>query len=338
METEKKTVRRAVRAEKKDARAARRAERKSAREVKRAEKKSARAIRRAERKNGGKKGWKHEVVKIFVLILVSVMIAVNIKSFIRTGGLYPAGVSGLSILLERALDAFFGLRIPYAVINVVLNLGPIYIGFRYIGKKFTLYACFVILLSSVLTEVIPGFEITNDTLLIALFGGMVSGASTGLCLLFDANTGGTDFLAVFLSERLKMDSFNIILIFNSLILLAAGILFGLDKALYSIIFQFVATQVVHLIYQKYQQATLLIVTEMPEDVARVVYSISHHGATILHGEGAYARTEKTVVYSVVSRSEASRVIQAVKELDPAAFINLMRTERITGRFYYKPEE
>jgi uncharacterized membrane-anchored protein YitT (DUF2179 family) len=219
-----------------------------------------------------------------------------------------------------------------------LNIFPIYIGFRFIGKKFTLYSMIVIVLSSVFTDLIPHFDITDDILLISIFGGILSGAATGFCLLFDSNTGGTDFLAVFFSERLNMDSFNIILAINAVILIAAGFLFGWDKALYSMIFQFVATQTVHLIYRKYQQATLLIVTDMPDEVAKVVYEISHHGATMLTGEGAYAKTKKTVIYSVVSRGEARTVINAVKQTDPAAFINVMRTERVSGSFYYKPEE
>ena len=72
--------------------------------------------------------------------------ALNIKSFVRTGGLYPGGATGLALLIQRSVDMFLGVELPYTVVNVILNAIPIYIGFRFIGKKFTLYSCVVIVL------------------------------------------------------------------------------------------------------------------------------------------------------------------------------------------------
>lgn len=159
-----------------------------------------------------------------------------------------------------------------------------------------------------------------------------------LCLLSNANTGGTDFIALYLSKRSGMDSFNVILGVNVVILSAAGFLFGWDKAMYSIIFQFASTQVLHVLYRKYQQITLFIVTDFPADICRAITDVSRHGATVLHGEGAYEHTERAVVYSVVSAAEEKAVLAAIRRVDPKAFINLMRTQQIRGRFYQPPEK
>lgn len=276
--------------------------------------------------------------RIFVICVASVIMAVNIKTFVRTGGLYPGGATGLTILIQGIAERFFNIAIPYTVINLLLNMIPIYIGFRFIGKKFTLYSCLMILLTSVLTDIIPAYVITYDTLLISIFGGMINGFVISMCLLMNATTGGTDFIAIFLSEKKGVDSWNFILGFNVIILLLAGILFGWDKALYSIIFQFSSTQVLHMIYTRYQKQTLFIVTNKAREVCEVIYEVSKHGVTILEGEGFYERHERDVVYSVVSKEESKRVIHAVKKVDKDAFVNALRTEELSGRFYQKPAE
>lgn len=282
--------------------------------------------------------WKKDGKRIIVICIASFIMAVNIKSFVRTGGLYPGGATGLTILIQRMAELFFHVTLPYTVINLLLNAIPVYIGFRFIGKKFTLYSCLMIVLSSILTDVIPGYVITYDILLISIFGGMISGLAISLCLMVEATSGGTDFIAIFLSEKKGVDSFNIVLLLNAVILSLAGILFGWDKALYSIIFQYVSTQVLHVLYKKYQQETLFIVTNKPKEVCDAIYRISFHGATILAGEGSFEHCERNVVYSVVSGAESKKVIRAVKEADDKAFINAVKTQQLSGRFYQKPAD
>ncbi|WP_274939601.1 YitT family protein [Chordicoccus furentiruminis] len=276
--------------------------------------------------------------RLLVITLAAVIMALNINTFVHTGGLYPGGVSGLTLLIQRSAQMFFGVSLPYTLINLLLNAGPIYIGFRFIGKKLTLYTIYMLIVSSVLTDVMPAHVVTQDVLLIAVFGGMINGTVISLCLLSNANTGGTDFIALYLSKRSGMDSFNVILGVNVVILSAAGFLFGWDKAMYSIIFQFASTQVLHVLYRKYQQITLFIVTDFPADICRAITDVSRHGATVLHGEGAYEHTERAVVYSVVSAAEEKAVLAAIRRVDPKAFINLMRTQQIRGRFYQPPEK
>ena len=276
--------------------------------------------------------------RLLVITLAAVIMALNINTFVHTGGLYPGGVSGLTLLIQRSAQMFFGVSLPYTLINLLLNAGPIYIGFRFIGKKLTLYTIYMLIVSSVLTDMMPAHVVTQDVLLIAVFGGMINGTVISLCLLSNANTGGTDFIALYLSKRSGMDSFNVILGVNVVILSAAGLLFGWDKAMYSIIFQFASTQVLHVLYRKYQQITLFIVTDFPADICRAITDVSRHGATVLHGEGAYEHTERAVVYSVVSAAEEKAVLAAIRRVDPKAFINLMRTQQIRGRFYQPPEE
>ena len=281
---------------------------------------------------------KESIKKILVICFASFLMALNIKSFVRTGGLYPGAATGLALLIQRAADMFLHITIPYTIVNILLNAIPVYIGFRFIGKKFTMYSCLMIVLTSVLTDIIPGYAITYDTLLISIFGGLINGFVIGLCLHMNATTGGTDFIAIYLSEKKEIDSWNVVLGINVVILAVAGVLFGWDKALYSIIFQYTSTQVVHILYRKYQHETLFIVTNKATEVYEVISKMSNHGATIMEGEGSYEHQERKIVYSVVSSAQSKSIIREVKKADPHAFVNAIKTEQIAGRFYQKPNE
>lgn len=282
--------------------------------------------------------WKEDGKRILIICVAALIMALNIKTFVRTGGLYPGGATGITVLIQEVGRIFWNVELPYTVITILVNAFPIYIGFRFIGKKFTMYSCVMILLTGVFTDIIPAHIITYDTLLISIFGGMINGFVIALCLRSDATTGGTDFIGIYLSDKKGMDSFNLVLGINVVILSSAGILFGWDKALYSIIFQYASTQILHTLYRKYQKQTLFIVTNKPQEVCQSIDRISHHGATILEGEGSYEHCERNVIYSVVSSAEVKQVMRAVKEADPKAFINTMRTEQLSGRFYQKPTD
>ncbi len=285
-----------------------------------------------------KKDLKQNVITLTAVTVAAFIMALNTKTFVNTGGLYPGGITGLTILLQRIFRMTLNITVPFSIINIILNLGPAYIGFRYIGKHFTAYSCIMIILNSFFTDLIPNHVITQDVLLISIFGGIANGFAISLCLNTGATSGGTDFISIFISEKFNMDSFNIILGFNAIIIGIAGLLFGWDKALYSIIFQYASTAVIHIFYKKFQQSTLFIVTNKPKEVCQEIYKVSKHGATILEGEGSYEQCERNVVYSVVSTAQTKKVIHAIKTADPTAFINEVKTQKLSGRFYLPKEK
>lgn len=281
---------------------------------------------------------KQDIRRLVVVCVASVLMAVNIKTFVRTGDLYPGGVTGLTVLIQTIFDRFFDISVPYTAINLLLNAVPVYIGFRFIGEKFTLYSCVVIVLSSVLTDIIPTHVITYDTLLISIFGGMLNGLGISMCLMVGATSGGTDFISIFLSEKKGVDSWNLILGLNVIIISIAGALFGWEKALYSIIYQYASTQVLHALYTRYQKRTLFIVTKKPKEICDAIYDISNHGATILEGIGSYEHCERNVVYSIVSKDEVKKILRTAREIDENAFANEVKTEGLAGSFYQKPND
>ncbi len=293
--------------------------------------------------------------KFVVLALASLLMAANYRTFVEWGGLYPAGATGLSMLLQRLSQrmvdaAGWGWVVPFSPINFILNAIPVWIGLLFVGRRFTLWSVYVIVLTGIFTDLIPVDTIISfipeaelarlktDPFLTSLFGGIVFGFSMSLCLRWNATTGGTDFIAIYLSEKKGRETWNIILAVNASILLAGGYEFGWTGALYSIVYQFVTLQVVHLMYRTYQYQSLVIVTQKAAKICEAIHRVSHHGATIMDARGASTGAKNQVVYSVVAADDTAAIYSLCKTLDPDAFITASSTSRVIGRFYLRPRD
>lgn len=276
--------------------------------------------------------------RLLLIVLASVIMAANIQSFVDAGGLFPGGFNGLTLLIKRSAQRFAGIALPFTLINLLLNAIPAVISFKLIGRRFTLYSCLVILLSSVLTDLIPSVPITHDVLLVCIFGGIFNGLAISLCLIAGATSGGTDFISVALSERLGVDAWNYIFMGNCAMLAVAGLLFGWDAALYSIIFQFASTQIVHRLDMRFKRTTLFIISNRAVEVYERIKDTTHHGATLFRGTGLYNGEERDMIYSVIAGDQVKQITRAVREIDPKAFINILKTDHVAGNFYRKPHD
>jgi uncharacterized membrane-anchored protein YitT (DUF2179 family) len=276
--------------------------------------------------------------RLFLIISAAIIMSLNMNTFVKAGGLFPGGFNGLTLLIQRSADRFFGVALPFTLINFLLNAIPAIISYKFIGKRFTLYSCLMIILTSVLTDLFPSLPITDDILLICVFGGMINGFAISLCLWARATSGGTDFISVALSTHYNIDAWNYILYGNAVMLMVAGYLFGWDKALYSIIFQFASTQTIKLLDSRYKRTTLLIITEKTDEIYKNIIEETHHGATIFHGTGLYNGENRTMLYTVIAGYQERQVLKKVKEIDPHAFINVLKTEQVGGNFYNEPND
>ena len=276
--------------------------------------------------------------RILLIVCGSTLSALNLVSFVRSAGLFPGGFTGLSLLIQETWQRFMGVHIPYSALSLSLNFIAAALCFRYIGKRFALYSLLSVVVTSVLTDVLPSFTLAADPLLCSVFGGLLNGLGTSLCLRADASTGGTDFISIYLAEKSGRDAFNIILTGNVVMLSVAGLLFGWERALYSMIFQFCTTQALHALFRRYQHRTLWIVTDRPDEVYAIIRDTAHHGATLFQGTGLYRREPRSMIYTVLSGDEIRRVVRDVRAVDPQAFINTQRTDSLTGRFYHRPKD
>ena len=282
--------------------------------------------------------WKTDLKRVFAILLAAVLMSLSIKTFVRAGDLFPGGVTGLTVLTQRLCEKYLGFIPDYTPINLALNAFPVYVGFRYVGKKFTLLSLLMIVASSILTDMMPSYIITYDPLLIAVFGGILCGVAVSICLSVDATSGGTDFIAIYLSQKRGVETWNLVLGFNVIILAVAGWFFGWERALYSIIFQFVSTQTLHVLYRSYQKQTLFVVTDKADAVCAAIHDACNHGATVFDAQGSYSHRNLKMVYSIISGNDVKPTLTAIHEADPDAFVNSIRTSEIRGHFYMKPKD
>lgn len=283
------------------------------------------------------KKWR-DAASLVCIMLGSLLVAINLNTFVEQGELVPGGFSGLAKLIQRVGLAFFDVKISFTFLNVLFNAIPAAFAYRLVGKKFTILSCVSLLTVSILVDVLPVVPITGDILLIAVFGGILNGL--GMCLILNnrASGGGTDFIAMCLSAKYKISTFNYMMLFSAVVILISGAIFGMDKALYSIIFQFCNTQVINTFYKKYKKKTLLIITDNPAAVSADLLELTNHSSTILKGVGSYSAQKKYLLYTVLSDSDVKKMKRRIQEQYPDTFVNVLNSSDVVGNFYIQPLE
>lgn len=281
---------------------------------------------------------KENAQRLGMLIAGAVISALGIACFVRPAGLFPGGFTGLSLLIQQLCTRYLGFTPPYSALSITMNLAAASLCFKYIGKRFAVLSMAAVVITSLLTDLLPTMALAADPLLNSVFGGLANGFAISLCLRADASTGGTDFISIYLAEKSGQDAYNIILTGNVIMLSVAGLVFGWERALYSMIFQYVTTQALHALFHRYQHRTLWIITEHPYTIYQIIRDFTHHGATLFQGTGLYKNEPRSMLYTVVSGDDVRRLVHEIRNADPHAFINAQHTDSLIGRFYRKPQQ
>jgi uncharacterized membrane-anchored protein YitT (DUF2179 family) len=205
-------------------------------------------------------------------------------------------------------------------------------------KKFTILSLWMIIISGIFTDFIPNIMVTNDILLNSVFGGILQGVSICLTLFAGATSGGTDFISIYFAEKKGKDIWNTIFLCNCIVLCVFGLLFGWTRALYSIIFQFVTTQILNTLYKRYQKTTLIIITDKPNEIVTCIREITNHDATLFEGIGCYSGNKKNMLYTVVSSEESKLLVKHIKLIDSDSFINILQSKDIKGKFFMRKND
>lgn len=276
--------------------------------------------------------FKKDCKMVLVVTISALIYSFGYKVFVVNGNLYPGGFSGLSTLIVRLLDKYADIQVSFGLLYLLLNLGPTFLVFKHVGKRFAAYSILHYALVSLFSVLIPTFEITREMILLIAFGGFINGFSISLALRVGASSGGTDFVSIYLSTRSNQPSWGITFGINAIILTIAGFCFGWESALYSIIFQFISTQVVSHYHTRYKYDTLYIITTKPEQITDEIFHIVDHGVTKFWGEGGYSKKPKCLLLVTVNQFEVDEVIHAVQKTDSKAFITLAKTEKIVGNY------
>ena len=262
-------------------------------------------------------------IRDYILLIAGALVqAVALRLFMVPADLASGGISGISQLINHFTGWPIGLM-------VFIGNAPLFLlGWKLLGgRRFAIRTLVAVLAFSIFTEAVlwlpffPPNGITNDLVLNSLYGAVVSGIGYGLVYKAQGTSGGSDILARILNRWRGIPMTQSYLMTDTLVILAAGFVFGWQKALYAIIVLYVSGLVVDSTLEGAGTVrTALIITENCKDVADRILAEMERGVTILNGTGAYTGEARPVLYCVVTRSEVQQLKTIVHEADPDAFM------------------
>ncbi len=272
-----------------------------------------------------KNAVKEQVLSYFFLTIGAILAAFALEEFLIPATILDGGITGVSMILNHMTQKSISLFI------LVLNIPFIIIGFKFMGKRFLVKAIYGMLVFSFFLGVFEDMvSVTREELLAVVFGGVVLGVGVGLVLRNGGCLDGTEIVALLLSRKTSFSVGQIIFAINVIIYLIAGLLFGWDRALYSLLTYFVTFKIIDMVELGMEQAkAVMIITNQGEQIADSIYKKLGRTCTLLEGEGLISG-KKVVLYCVVTRIELSEIKTIVRQDDISAFMTISDVSEIVG--------
>lgn len=272
------------------------------------------------------------------VLLAGFMQAAIIQVFMNPINLLSSGFTGVAILVEKITSMFLGFSFPVSIGMLALNIPVAIFCSKHISKRFTFFSLLQVFFASFFLKVLNFRPLFEDVLLNVIFGGFLYGIMTVIALKGNASTGGTDFIALYISNKRGKSIWSYVFVFNAILITVFGFMFGWEYAGYSILFQFVSTKTIDSFYHRYERMTMQITTTKPDEVIRAYVSEYRHGLSRVDGIGGYSGKQISLLHTVVSSYEIQDIAKLMRKADPHAIINTFKSEDFYGGFYLKPIE
>ena len=277
----------------------------------------------------------YRLITLVSVVVSAVLQTYVIQAFIRPSGLLSGGFTGIAILLDK-IASLYGKSFSTSLGMLVLNIPVAVLCSRSISLRFTFYSLVQVFLSSFLLKVCHFTPIFDDLMLNVIFGGFLYGLSIAIALKGNASTGGTDFIALYVSNKTGRSIWQYVFTGNVAILSLYGLLFGWQYAGYSILFQFVSTRTISTFHHRYERVTLQITTKNAQDIIKAYVSHYRHGISCVDAVGGYSGQKMYLLHTVVSSYEVGEIVALMRIQDPQIIVNMIRTENFYGKFYQAP--
>ncbi len=264
--------------------------------------------------------------KFLFLFIGSIMAAVGLEIFLIPNKIIDGGIVGISIIASHLS------KIPLGIYIFSLNLPFLFFGYIQIGKTFVVSSLFSITSLSFWVSVfhpIPG--LTNDVLLATVFGGIILGIGVGLIIRYGGSLDGTEIVAIVFNKRSVFSVGQIVMFFNIFILSSAALVFGWDRAMYSLIAYFIAFKVIDITIEGLdEEKAAIIVSEKGDEIAEAINARLGRGVTFLEGKGSFSKSPKAILYSVITRLEVAKLKGIINDIDEDAFVTVSDVFDVMG--------
>lgn len=284
-----------------------------------------------------------DVCVTLAMIIGTLMYCFAVVFILDIGEFYAGGVTGVSQLLTRILGGV-GVIISKSIFIAILNIPLFIIGYRGVSKKFAFLS-----VGSIVVQVIAVYlfellrdkagynfflnSLGNDKMILAIFGGLMCGIGSGICLRSGASTGGLDILSQYLSFNKSVSFTTISLSIDFVIIVLGGIVAGdVSIAVYTLIRLIIQILVLDRIHTVYHFMKIRVVTSKKEEVRAALLERFNHGITIYEVQGGYTNQKLYVLEIIVSAFEINYYKSAVRSVDPKAFITVASIKEVDGNF------
>lgn len=259
-------------------------------------------------------------VRNLILMALGVMSAsIGLKSFLLPNKFLDGGATGIALLVSEISS------LPFPLLLVIINIPFVIIGYKMMGSRFAIKTAIAICGLALVTATIHFPPITNDKLLVSVFGGFFLGAGIGLTVRGGGVLDGTEVLAIALSKKFGTTIGDIIIFINILVFSSAAYFFSIETALYSVITYLAASKTLDFVIDGIEEYTgITIISSFSNDIRSMIINELGRGVTIYKGQGGYGNHGETkeidVIYTVITRLEISKINAEIEKIDPSAFV------------------
>ncbi len=265
------------------------------------------------------------LISYLFIIIGAAIAAYALEGILVPNSILDGGVTGISIILNLLFGWKLGLLI------FIINIPFLYVGFKNLGKKFLLKAVFSIVVFSLLLEMFHGVSVlTENKLLATIYGSIILGIGVGLVIKAGGCLDGTESVGIVISKNTNISVGQFVLGCNAIIFTIAGFLFGVDRALYSLLAYFITSKMVDYINEGLNSVkAAMIITDNGQEIAHLIYKHIGRTVTAIRGDGLITG-QKSILYCVITRLEISEIKRIVMEADGSAFITITDVSEIIG--------
>ena len=260
--------------------------------------------------------FKEQLFPVIMIIVGAACAAFSIECFLIPNTILDGGVTGVSMMINYLT----GIRL--SILVIVINIPFFFVGYKALGKRFLLRAVIAMAAFSGFLEVcklIP--TVTSSELLAVVFGGVLLGVGVGTVLRHGGCLDGTEIAAMLLSKNVSASTGQIIFMINIFIYITAGILFGWDRAMLSLLTYFITFKLIDIVQEGMEQAKAAMI---------ITYQQLGRTCTFISAEGLVSGSTKTVLYCVITRVEVSQLKRIISEADVSAFVTISEVSEIIG--------
>lgn len=260
--------------------------------------------------------------------------ALGINLFFVPHQFIAGGFTGIAMIV------YYLTGFPIGVTNALLNIPLLFLAWRHLGRFYTVVTVLGALLSSIaidLTGNLSALSLVHEPVIAAVSGGVLLGTGAGILYRYNSNTGGLDVVGAIVKKYYNLEIGYVVFALNCVIVAVSGGFFSVESAIATLIAMYISANVSSRIVVGFaQRKAAFIVSERPYEVADAILRHTHHGATLLYGQGAFTGEDKKTIFAIINLTQISKLKWIIRDIDPHAFLFIMNTTDVIGRGFTRP--